>query len=717
MIMNSCLLKHFQILMIIGFMALPLTASEAEACGPELIVQINTINVSGEPPIFYVKVRSSSGQVTQVSAQGREIFSAGSFSAGTYTVEIISGEIFHSNTVTLGCGIAAHIYEVTLDYGQIERGPPMIGDRQWRDIVASAEATFKEVADTAPIGFATEGECESVPPSGWDCESKVVNGISRFFKSIYTAGGSGPTPTPTATPPAGSYLLNIAKTGSGTVTTADSKINCGTTCSAGYASGATATLSASPASGYQFNGWTGDSDCSDGSVTMNANKSCTAQFGVQTTLYSTTVAIVGAGTVVGAGINCSNTGGICTAQYPGGVIGFVATPAAGYQFGSWSADCAGGSLTVNANKTCTVTFNSLPKPAVIISPAPGSQLNSATVRFDWGNGVGVTAYWLDIGTSQGGYNLVSQYEGLNSYATVGNLPTDGLPIWVRLHSRINGSYTFVDFKFIAASPPVITSLTSNRAFPIPVGDSAQWTVVASAGGSPLEYIWYVYDGSAWTSTTWSQTATSFHFIPKKTGLHNLQVWVRRVGSTASYDAYKAANDLSVVAPMSVQATGVTQGRYVWVRETNTICTQGYTCPINVAPDSYVEVLPQLAAIGTPVMITNFSPDCWGFVKARGGKVCSFNFAPSPSPIANGTSAMLVVRMQGPTGGSYMYVQEKNLICTASQVCTATVSAGSVLTVTPASVKGYVLKSASPSCLGQLVMNGPKDCTYTFGVAP
>jgi hypothetical protein len=37
-------------------------------------------------------------------------------------------------------------------------------------------------------------------------------------------------------------------------------------------------LSASPEDGWQFIGWTGNADCADGSVTLNANKSCTATF-------------------------------------------------------------------------------------------------------------------------------------------------------------------------------------------------------------------------------------------------------------------------------------------------------------------------------------------------------------------------------------------------------------------------------------------------------
>lgn len=76
------------------------------------------------------------------------------------------------------------------------------------------------------------------------------------------------------------FTLTVTKTGtgSGTVTSNPAGINCGTDCTESYSSGTTVTLTAPPASGSTFAGWSGDLDCSDGSVTMTASKSCTATF-------------------------------------------------------------------------------------------------------------------------------------------------------------------------------------------------------------------------------------------------------------------------------------------------------------------------------------------------------------------------------------------------------------------------------------------------------
>jgi hypothetical protein len=83
--------------------------------------------------------------------------------------------------------------------------------------------------------------------------------------------------TPVAAPPA----LTVAKsgTGTGTVTSGPAGINCGSTCSATFASGTAVTLAATADAGSTFAGWsgacTGTGICT---VTMDAAKSVTATF-------------------------------------------------------------------------------------------------------------------------------------------------------------------------------------------------------------------------------------------------------------------------------------------------------------------------------------------------------------------------------------------------------------------------------------------------------
>jgi uncharacterized repeat protein (TIGR02543 family) len=77
-----------------------------------------------------------------------------------------------------------------------------------------------------------------------------------------------------------SYTLAVGTSGSGNVTSSPAGINCGATCSAPFTSGQSVQLTAAPASGWTFSGWSGDCSGSTNpcTVTMNAAKNVTATF-------------------------------------------------------------------------------------------------------------------------------------------------------------------------------------------------------------------------------------------------------------------------------------------------------------------------------------------------------------------------------------------------------------------------------------------------------
>ena len=77
---------------------------------------------------------------------------------------------------------------------------------------------------------------------------------------------------------AGRLTVTKVGTGSGTVTSAPSGIDCGPNCNQIYATGTAVTLTATPDAGSTFMGWSGDSDCAGGIVTVTDNRSCTATF-------------------------------------------------------------------------------------------------------------------------------------------------------------------------------------------------------------------------------------------------------------------------------------------------------------------------------------------------------------------------------------------------------------------------------------------------------
>jgi hypothetical protein len=145
-------------------------------------------------------------------------------------------------------------------------------------------------------------------------------------------------------------IVTTAGTGTGTVTSKDGFINCGSTCSHGYSSGASVTLTATPASNSAFASWNGCDSVNANvcTVTVNNSRNVTATFAAP---YSLFVSDVGAGIVTSSDglINC---GSACSANYAGGIaVTLKATPAQGWAFANWS-----GCDQTNG-KVCTLTMN------------------------------------------------------------------------------------------------------------------------------------------------------------------------------------------------------------------------------------------------------------------------------------------------------------------------------------------------------------------------
>lgn len=77
-----------------------------------------------------------------------------------------------------------------------------------------------------------------------------------------------------------SFTLSVTKVGQGTVSSSPGGISCGGSCSASYSSGASVSLSATPAAGYEFAGFSGAPGCSGTSctVSMTQARAVTATF-------------------------------------------------------------------------------------------------------------------------------------------------------------------------------------------------------------------------------------------------------------------------------------------------------------------------------------------------------------------------------------------------------------------------------------------------------
>ena len=162
---------------------------------------------------------------------------------------------------------------------------------------------------------------------------------------------------------AAAYQLSISNTSDaffgtfGTVTSAPSGINCGTTCAAAFPSGQSVTLTATPTAEVTFKGWNGAGCAGTGSctVTMSQAQSVTAQWKQQKFLLS--VLANGPGNVTSSegGINVSDNGSQAAEITFSDTVTLTATPDGNpgdHTFTGWD-----GGGCIGSSPTCAVTMN------------------------------------------------------------------------------------------------------------------------------------------------------------------------------------------------------------------------------------------------------------------------------------------------------------------------------------------------------------------------
>jgi pectate lyase len=193
--------------------------------------------------------------------------------------------------------------------------------------------------DIAASGMTGATSTKSVAAVGATTMSWTHSGANRLAHSVASLAPSGGGTT--------TFTLTTAVSGSGSVARNPN--------TASYASGTVVTLTATPAAGFQFTGWSGDlsGSANPASITMNANKAVTATFSpVSPGPFTLSVSVTGSGTVA----RSPNQ-----ATYPSGtVVTLTATAAAGSRFVDWSGNLAGSAnpttITMNANKNVVANF-------------------------------------------------------------------------------------------------------------------------------------------------------------------------------------------------------------------------------------------------------------------------------------------------------------------------------------------------------------------------
>ncbi len=163
----------------------------------------------------------------------------------------------------------------------------------------------------------------------------------------------------------------------------------------------------------------------------------------------------------------------------------------------------------------------------IYSPGYNSTLTGTSATFQWYGYTGATAYWLDVGSTQGGNNYYSSGSLSTSThsQTIYSLPSDGSTVWARWYYKLSGTWQHIDYSYTA------------------LGGSAERGVITSPA----------------PSSTLSGSTVTFNWTP---GSGASAYWVD-IGSSAGGNNYYSSGNLGNVFTVAVNGLP-TDGSTVYV---------------------------------------------------------------------------------------------------------------------------------------------------------
>lgn len=231
-------------------------------------------------------------------------------------------------------------------------------------------------------------------------DTTVAAGVRYCYqvRAYNDAGDSAPSNEACATASTATlYSVAVTKagTGSGTVTSTPSGLDCGSACAASFESGTSVALGAAPAAGSIFAGWsgacTGTGACT---LVIDGAKSVTATFTLSTSTTTFTLTLTksgtGSGTVTSSpsGIACNSS---CSAAFASGTtVTLTAAATTGSTFTGWSGACTGtGTCTVTMSRARSVTATFTSSTATPTSaPSAQAAAQAAAPAGDGGGGGG-----------------------------------------------------------------------------------------------------------------------------------------------------------------------------------------------------------------------------------------------------------------------------------------------------------------------------------------
>lgn len=222
---------------------------------------------------------------------------------------------------------------------------------------------------SSPAGIDCGADCTEEFPQGSGVTLTATASAGSFFVGWSGGGCLGTGPCTVMVNSAtivtanfaidNSIVVEVTGNGSGIVSSSPAGISCGADCTEQFAANATVVLTASPATGSQFDGWSGSGCTGTDTCTLTADVAKMVSASFSLTRHTLTVAIAGngSGTVTSAplGIDC---GADCSEVVDyNTTVTLTATATAGSTFTGWSGSgCTGtGTCQVSVKAVADVT--------------------------------------------------------------------------------------------------------------------------------------------------------------------------------------------------------------------------------------------------------------------------------------------------------------------------------------------------------------------------
>ena len=289
--------------------------------------------------------------------------------------------------------------------------------------------------------------------------------------------------------PASRFALTITEqgTGSGTVTSTPDGIICGAACDPSFDSSTVVTLTATPGTGSEFEGW-GGACAGTGScqVTMSQARNVTAFF--NTAYYRLTIHVggTGSGTVTSSpsGISCTfihgTAAGGCTGVFPfGATVSLNPVAFDGNGFGGWSGACAGTQaclVSVPRDTSVTAGFTLL-APATPTGLAVVSRTASSLV-ISWRRSSEADLYYLLRASTSGG-TYTSVHSGRDTLVTDAGLASSTAYYYL-VRAWNNAGWSSFSAELAGTTSPGIPSVPNGLA----VGNPTATSLAVSWSASP-----------------------------------------------------------------------------------------------------------------------------------------------------------------------------------------------------------------------------------------